>query len=500
MNKRTAQLFLCLMALALTAVAQSKNPATDEHLIQLEKSVPQLMITGEVPGLSIAVIRDAKMVWLKDFGVANSSTKQPVGGSTIFEAASLSKPVFAYGVLRLVEKGKLDLDAPLANYLPRPYVENDARVGRITARMVLSHTTGFPNWRQNQPLKTHFTPGERFSYSGEGFVYLQRVVEHLTGESLDAVMQREVFGPLGMTSTSFMWEDRYENLKATGHDSAGVARPRRQNKEANAAGSLHTTAADYSKFVIAIMNGTGLKKSSIDEMLKARIRVDEACSNCIANTPSGKLSTSIAWGLGWGLQQNNGIDSFWHWGDNNNDTHAFIIASRKQRSGIVIFTDSGNGHSIIPAMIEPLLGGKQPVTPWINYEGYDSPAKNLLRSIIADGVGPALSRYLGARPRDASLGLSELLTNRLGYALVSRKKIPEAIEVFKLNIKDHPASGNTYDSLAETYLEMGKKGLALEFYKKALEVEPNYPNAAAARKIIEDIEKMPKTITNKLPQ
>ncbi len=149
------------------------------------------MKDGEVPGLSIAVINDAKVVWQKSFSVVNSATNQPVSDDTIFEAASLSKPVFAYGVLRLVEKGKLDLDTPLVKYLPKPYVQNDERAGLITAWMVLTHTTGFPNWRNNQALKTHFNPGERFSYSGEGFVYLQKVVEHLTGQPLDAVMKHK---------------------------------------------------------------------------------------------------------------------------------------------------------------------------------------------------------------------------------------------------------------------------------------------------------------------
>ncbi len=186
------------------------------------------MKDGEVPGLSIALIRDARVVWQRSFGVANSATNQPVIDDTIFEAASLSKPVFAYGVLRLVEKGKLDLDAPLVKYLPKPYVANDDRANLITARMVLTHTTGFPNWSINQPLKTQFKPGERFSYSGEGFVYLQKVVEHLTGQLLDQVMRKEVFEPLGMTSSSYVWMDKYENLKATGHDSAGAARERRK--------------------------------------------------------------------------------------------------------------------------------------------------------------------------------------------------------------------------------------------------------------------------------
>ena len=467
---------------------QSKPDAKSKELIaQLEKSIPQLMKDGDVPGLSIAVINDAKVVWQQSFGVANSATNQPVSADTIFEAASLSKPVFAYGVLRLVEKGKLDLDTPLVKYLPKPYVENDERANRITARMVLSHTTGFPNWSFNQPLKTQFNPGEKFSYSGEGFVYLQKVVEHLTGQPLDAVMRKEVFEPLGMTSSSYTWMDKYETLKATGHDSAGTAKPLRKYSQAIAAGSLHTTTADYAKFVIAMMKSTGLKKETFKQMLSRQTKVDEGCSNCINNKPTGKFSDSIFWGLGWGLQQTANGNSFWHWGDNNGDTHCFVIASEKQKSGVLIFTDSANGHSIIPEIVAQVMGGKQPLTTWINYESYNSPAKNLLRAIMSEGIDAPLKRYLQERMQDGKR-LNELQTNRLGYALLSRKKTAAAIEIFKLNIEDYPKSGNTYDSLAETYLEVGEKKLALEFYKKALEVEPNYPNAKAAAEIVKKLE------------
>jgi CubicO group peptidase (beta-lactamase class C family) len=463
------------------------DPKSKELIARLERSIPRLMTEGEVPGLSIAIIKDAKVVWQQSFGVANSATRQPVNDDTVFEAASLSKPVFAYGVLKLVERGKLDLDTPLVKYLSKPYVENDERANLITARMVLSHTTGFPNWSFNQPLRTQFNPGERFSYSGEGFVYLQKVVERLTGQPLDALMRKEVFEPLGMYSSSFVWMDKYETLKATGHDSAGTARPLRKNPEANAAGSLHTTTSDYAKFVVAVMQGKGLRKETLNQMLGRQTRVDEGCSNCIANEPTGKFSDSIFWGLGWGLQRTERGNSFWHWGDNNNDTHAFVIASEKQKSGLLIFTDSGNGHSIIPEIVSQVMGGQQPLTAWINYEPYNSQFKSLLRAILSEGIDAPLKRYLDERTQTGRR-LNEVQINRLGYALLERKKTAEAIRIFKLNIEDYPNSANTYDSLAETYLGIGEKERAGEFYKKALEVNPKYPNAGAAAEILKKIE------------
>jgi CubicO group peptidase (beta-lactamase class C family) len=151
----------------LQAQVSSVRSARDV-ISRLESEVPGLMKQGGVPGMSIALIRDGKTVWLRGFGVKDKKTGEPVETDTVFEAASLSKPVFTYGVLKLVDQGKLNLDTPLSSYLPKPYVP-DERAGEITARLVLSHRTGFPNWRGSDGLlPIYFSPGERFSYSGEG--------------------------------------------------------------------------------------------------------------------------------------------------------------------------------------------------------------------------------------------------------------------------------------------------------------------------------------------
>jgi len=150
-----------------------------------------------VPGLAIAVIRGGKTIWLHGFGMKEVKTAQPVTAQTVFEAASLSKPVFTYAVLKLVEQGKLGLDVPLTTYLPKPFIAGDERLAKITARLVLSHRTGFPNWPGDDgSVSIYFTPGERFSYSGEGYIYLQRVVEKITGRPLNEYMTEAVFTPL----------------------------------------------------------------------------------------------------------------------------------------------------------------------------------------------------------------------------------------------------------------------------------------------------------------
>ena len=232
---------------------------------------------------------------------------QAVTNETTFEAASLSKPVFAYGVLKLVEQGKLGLDVPLTTYLAKPYVE-DERLGKITARIVLSHQTGFPNWpADDDSLPIYFTPGERFSYSGEGYIYLQRVVEKITDKPLNAYMTEAVFTPLGMTSSSYVWKPEFDALTATGHGYDGKPEKKWKPDEAGAASTLNTTAKDYAKFVAAVLNGVGLKAATLREMETPQIALDPECRICIKKEPK-QLSKNLSWGLGWGIQRADGSD------------------------------------------------------------------------------------------------------------------------------------------------------------------------------------------------
>jgi CubicO group peptidase (beta-lactamase class C family) len=449
---------------------------------RMEKLIPQLMKDGVVPGLSALVIRDGRIFWQKAYGVTNVETKQPVTNDTIFEAASLSKPVFAYGVLKLADQGRLDLDAPLVKYLPGAYVENDARLEKITARIVLSHRTGFPNWRNNNPLRINFTPGERFSYSGEGFVFLQKVVERITGEPLDAFMRKTVFEPLGMTSSSYVWQERYESRKVYGHDPFGSVTGRRKPGEANAAASLHTTATDYARFVIAVMNGTGLKKKTAREMLTPYVKVQEGCQDCISNPTKGELSKTVSWGLGWGLQQTEDGLSFWHWGDSNNDAQAYVTAYPKQKFALLVFANSGNGHAIIPRILSEAVGGRQPAVSWLNYDQYDSPTRVLVKDLLARG-GAAITEYRERRNgKPGTAAISEAMMNRIGYALLQKNLLNEAIEIFKLNVEEYPTSWNVYDSLGEAYAVKGEKELAIKNYQKSIELNPHNTGGIEALK------------------
>jgi CubicO group peptidase (beta-lactamase class C family) len=447
--------------------------SVSEVTSRLERDIPALMKEANVPGLSIALIRGGEVAWQHAFGVKDAKTHEAVNDNTVFEAASLSKPVFAYAVMKLVDAGKFDLDKPLNQYLPGDYdVGPDPRLAQITARRVLSHTTGFPNWRGgDSTLKIYFTPGEKFSYSGEGFVYLSKVIEHITGEKFNDFMTRLVFDPLGMSSSSYVWRNDYDSLKVARHNSIGQPTPQFKNTVANAAASLLTTAQDYARFIAAILNGTGLKKETRKQMLTPQIKVDEAGTNMTAR-PADKLSPNVAWGLGVGLQTTADGVSIWHWGDNG-DSKAYFVAFEKQKSGVVVFANSANGLSFMPEIVDEAVGGEQPALAWLKYESYKSPARLLLKNILASSADPALQEYRRWRKdRAPSEAVNEAQMNRLGYNLLGMKRVKDAIEVFKLNVEDHPQSSNTYDSLGEAYMIDGNKELAIKNYQRSIELDP----------------------------
>jgi len=464
------------------------GPRVNDVTSRLERDIPAMLTEADVPGLSIALVRNGEVSWQHAFGVKDSKTKEPVTDSTVFEAASLSKPVFAYAVMKLVDSGKFDLDKPLNQYLPGDYdVGPDARLAQVTARRVLSHTTGFPNWRgQDTTLKIYFTPGDRFSYSGEGFVYLSKVIEHITGEQFNDFMKRMVFDPLGMSSSSYIWRADYDALKTARHNRVGLPTPQNKPLKANAAASLHTTAQDYARFIAAMLNGAGLKKQTLTQMLTPQIKVDEGGSNTTGR-PADKLSPNVSWGLGVGLQTTADGLSFWHWGDNG-DSKAYFVAFEKQKTGVVVFANSANGLSFMPELVAEAVGGQQPALVWLKYESYKSPPRRLLRSILASGAEAALREYRSSRDRRfTSERINEDQMNRLGYDLLGRKRMKDAIEVFKLNVEDYPQSSNTYDSLGEAYMLDGNKELAIKNYERSVELNPNNATGIEAlKKLRED--------------
>ena len=319
-------------------------------IARLDELIPRQMKATEVPSLSIAILREARVMWSKTFGLKHVELRHPAGQGTVFEAASLSKPVFAYGVLKLCARGLLMLDTPLAGFLPQPYIPNEPRLNQITARTVLSHTSGLQHWinQDGEAPAIHFTPGSQFSYSSLGFMFLQQVVEKLTGEPLHEFLRREVLEPLGMHHSSFAWRADYDVDAATGHDIDGKPAAKWQPAQALACASLHTNSLDYARFMIeTLSSGSDI----VTQML----------------TPQVQVNQDIAWGLGWGLEHTNAGDAFWHWGDNG-AFKAICLGYRALRTGVVVLTNSANGLRLCEELVIETLGGTQerPAFAWLD--------------------------------------------------------------------------------------------------------------------------------------
>lgn len=349
----------------LPRAAFAAPPVPDQASIAaLERRVPELMRNAKVPGLTIALIRDGQIYWRHSFGQKDAS--HPVTEATTFEAASLSKVVFAAIVLKLADQGRIDLDAPLNRYVDTRQVldvRDDPRLSAITARMVLSHRTGFPDWRPSGgALQIHFPPGDHFSYSGEGFIYLQRAVETITGKGLEELAREYVFQPLGMTSSSYVWRPDFVDSTAIGHDKDGAPQPKKK-RDAMAAYSLQTNAVDYARFLIALMAGGGLSAKSLTDMETAQTPLPKDCTVQCFDRP-GAVAPGLAWGLGVGLENTPEGKALWHWGDNG-AFKAYMVAYPKTRSGLVMFANSENGLDIVDEIAKTALGSGQPAIRWV---------------------------------------------------------------------------------------------------------------------------------------
>lgn len=320
---------------------------------RLAPAIAGLMDRAKVPGLSIALVRRGGGGWSRGFGVKRAGSAETVQPDTIYQAASLSKPVFAYAVLKLAERGAIDLDAPLTAYLPDPYVPEDPLLDEVTARRVLCHMTGWPNWRpEGQELRRERAPGTAFGYSGEGYIYLQRVVEHLTGEPLDSYMQPSLLDPLGMTRSSYAWEPTVDQAMATSHDALGSPCLAYTDSRPEASSSLHSTAEDLARFLQALLTPEDepwrLSARGVAEMLR----------------PHVQLTPAVAWGLGWGLESTDRGRAFWHWGDNPGYT-SFLMGSLDPGMGVVIMTNGDNGKALWRPIIDLVLGGDHPAFSWL---------------------------------------------------------------------------------------------------------------------------------------
>lgn len=413
MNRRDALQRVSLAGLASLAVGGLQGCATVQHEPVAARAcrpwqpdaafladLPRLMRTCQVPGLATVTLHEGRIRWQHHTGLARADGSAPITPDTVFEAASLSKPVFAWLVLRLADLRLIDLDEPLtARLRPAWLAQKDPRLDRITARDVLRHTSGLPNWRRQpltEPLQPDSEPGERIRYSGEAFFWLQLVVEQVTNTSLETLARHYLFQPAGMQHSSFAWDDVMAQTSADGHaaPNAGPLTPlppqgfRRRWEQAmpwawtwqkpvaqwrwadaerafqalgpavptdvvawpgdlmaNSAASLRCTAADYARFLSRVL----APDNQPPHLSPARHALHTEPQFQVRAEWSAKT-------LGWNHERTRHGPVLYHGGNNANQFRTFALAEPATGRGLVVMTNGGGGATVYQQLIRAATG------------------------------------------------------------------------------------------------------------------------------------------------
>ena len=384
-----------VIALITASCASSPASPTDGNVVfsradgtalteaAIDTRVRELMAAANVAGLGVALIDASGVRFANAYGYATRERDERLRTDTVMYGASLTKATFAYAVMTLVDDGVVDLDARVADLLPKPLPDypdyadlaDDPRWQAFSLRMLLSHASGLPNWRWFMPeekLTIMFDPGSRYAYSGEGIQVAQLVLEEAYGIDVGALMNERVFERFNMANTSMTWrEDFLENL-ARGHDKDGANLGHYMRERVRAAGSMDTTVNDYARFLAALLRGDGLSAAAKNEMLRPQIRITskrqfptQFWEDTMANDSIG-----LAYGLGWGLFDSRFGPAYFKEGhDDGWNNYALCLAAAERC--LLLLSNSSNGESIFLYLADDLLGETGLPWEWEGYVPYD---------------------------------------------------------------------------------------------------------------------------------
>jgi len=360
----------------------------------LESDLAVLKEAACVPGLCAVLVRGGKVAWTHATGLAKAGTSQTIDQDTLFEAASISKAVFAYIVLQLADRGQLDLDRPLVDYLRPAYLPDSTALAPITARHALTHTSGLPNWGEdNKPesFLPQFPPGTHFSYSGEGLFWLQLVAEHITGEGLNLFARRLLFDPAGMKRSTFAaytedtnvswghvggrvskrqgwrdlsgfvgsmakeWGKPPHDWSQTDWIRAGAAfdpksPPPKRVAFANAAASLLTTAPELARFLMLLSPSGNRASWELKETTRAAM-----------TKPAVAVRPGVPhwWGLGLEIEQGTNGLRVGHEGNNDGRCATYCATEPATGDALAIMTNDGAGFGVYQRMVRAITGRDQ---------------------------------------------------------------------------------------------------------------------------------------------
>jgi len=390
---------ILLFLITFYLVSSIKGQINTKTNISFENKIPVWMAENKVPCIGVGIIEDGVLKYVKVFGELKKDVPAPK--NTIFNIASMTKPIVAIVTLKLVESGQWNLDESLGKYWIDPDVLNDTLHKKLTTRYILNHQSGFPNWRTDNKLKFEFEPGTKFQYSGEGYEYLRKAIEHKFNKSLAALSDSVLFKPLGMNDSYFVWNDNIKNTRfAFGHDGQGDIYEGQDWGTVNAAASMLMSTEDFGKFLVYVMNGAGLSPKLYNDMISPQVNVRE----------------HVARGLGWGLVFDlpNGEYAIEHDGGNPGiKTIGFILP--KSKRGIVVLTNGDNGIFVYNNIISESLDlGKAFLD--ISNNAYDATAINLSNEI--------LDKYVGTYSRSDVSGYNVIIKREGNELIISGDGVP----------------------------------------------------------------------------
>lgn len=339
----------------------------------IDSAADALMQRDQVQGLALAVIDNGAVVHVAAHGIRNAAG-DPLTTETIMYGASLTKTAFAYLVMQLVDEGRLDLDASIANLLPRPLPEyddypdlaNDERWKELTLRILLTHTTGFANFRwleDDGKLRFHYAPGTRYGYSGEGFYIAQLVLEEALGLDVGLEMQTRVFDRFGMTRTSMQWREDFQANLADGFRVDGTPEPHDERSSVSTAGSMDTSIDDQARLWVGIVRGDGLSPASRAEMMRPQVAITSVHQfpTLVPDTNPANETIGLEAGLGLVIFQD-ASGKGWFKGGHNEWTGNMVICLENLRRCLVLLSNDVRAERIYPDLTRAILG--ETMMPW----------------------------------------------------------------------------------------------------------------------------------------
>ena len=477
---------LFFVLIAFSTIAQKSAQETKQFVSELDEQIPQLLHDFMVPGAAMAIIENGEVILKKGYGYADVEIKKEVTISTGFNIGSISKTVAAWGVMKLVEQGKLDLDAPAEKYLTRWHLpESDFDANEVTLRRLLSHTAGlslhgYPGWSPQDQLPTIeeslngknngpgrvemiMPPGTRWKYSGGGFSILQLIIEEVTGQRFEDFMQLEVLNPLGMTNSSYTIDEKIMEASSKEHNGFGEVIAF-ELFTAQAAAGLHTTIDDFTKFALASLHSN----EKVEKQQKVLNSI--AIKDMMEPAPA----SNGRYGLGYQLDSidRTSVTLRGH-GGANSGWHAFLRVDPVKNDGFIMITNGGAGYNIYRQVFCDWITWKHGVSMGDRCNIKKPIASKLKQILEQEGVNNVTQRYSELKEREGvSYNFSEDQLNQLGYYYLGEDQVDIAIVLFKINVEAFPHSSNVYDSYGEALLKKGDREGAIENYKKSVELNP----------------------------